>query len=77
MGREESVVREWGFLLVARMGRARGLCARMGFFVGCKSGERKRALGEKDAVVGCQIGIFMARGTHSAIIKKMLPKRLE
>jgi hypothetical protein len=49
----------------------------MGFFVGCKSGKRKRALGEKGAFFGCQTGIFMARGTHSAIIEKLLPKRLE
>jgi hypothetical protein len=41
----------------------------MGFFVGWKRGERKRALGGR--------GIFMARGTHSAIIEKLLRKRLE
>jgi hypothetical protein len=41
------------------------------FFVGYKSGETKRALGEKEGFVGCQTGIFMARGTHSAIIEKI------
>jgi hypothetical protein len=46
----------------------------MGFFVGCKSGKRKRALGKKGAVVGCYTRIFMARGTHSAIIEKSTPK---
>lgn len=67
-GEEESAVRGWGFLLVARVGRGRGRCARMGFFVGCKSGERKRALGGR--------GIFMARGTHSAIIEKTAPEKI-
>ena len=49
---------------------------RMKFFVSCKSGERKRALGEKGAFVGCQTGIFMARGTHSAIIEKTAPEKI-
>jgi hypothetical protein len=48
--------------LVARIGRGRGCCVRMWFFVGCKSGEQKRALGRR--------GIFMARGTNSTIIEK-------
>jgi hypothetical protein len=39
-------MRGWGFLLVARVGRGREHCARMGFFVGCKNWERKRALRE-------------------------------
>jgi hypothetical protein len=34
--------------LVARVGRGREHCARMGFFVGCKSWERKRALCENE-----------------------------
>jgi hypothetical protein len=54
MGRGKRALCEDGvFLLVARVGRGRGHCARMGFFVGCKSGERKRALEGR--------GIFMVR----------------
>jgi hypothetical protein len=47
-GEEMSVVRGWGFLLVARVGRGREHCARMEFFVGCKSWKRKRALCENE-----------------------------
>jgi hypothetical protein len=54
--------------MVARVGRGRGRCVRMWFFVGCESGERKRALGGR--------GIFMARGTHSAIIEKTGPEKI-
>jgi hypothetical protein len=32
LGEVESVVREWGFLLVAIVGRGRGHCARMRVF---------------------------------------------
>jgi hypothetical protein len=71
-GEEGSVVRGQGFLLVARVRRGRERRARMGFFVGCKSWERKRALcengvfcwlqewGEEKRVLGGR-GIFMAR----------------
>jgi hypothetical protein len=70
------------------MGRGRECCAWTGFFVGCKSWLRKRALcengvfcwlqewGEKKRALG-ERGIFMARGTHSSIIKKSLPTSLE
>jgi hypothetical protein len=56
------------FLLVTSVGRGRGRCARMGFFVGCKSGERKRALGGRR--------IFINKGTHSAIIEKTAPETI-
>jgi hypothetical protein len=47
----------------------------MGFF-GCKSGERKRALGEKRAFVGYQTGLSMTRGTHSTIIDKTATEKI-
>jgi phage terminase large subunit-like protein len=59
----------------------------MGFFVGCKSWERKRALcengvirwlqewGEEKRALGGR-GIFMARGTHSTIIEKIAPEQI-
>ena len=58
-----------------------------GFFVGCKSWERKRALcengvfcwlqewGEEKRAQGGR-GIFVARETHSAIIEKTAPKKI-
>jgi hypothetical protein len=87
------------------MGRGRECCLRMGFFVGCKSWERKGALcedgvfcwlqelGEEEGAVrewgfllvakvgrgeegGGRKGIFMARGTHSAIIEKTAPEKI-
>jgi hypothetical protein len=59
----------------------------MGFFVGCKSWERKRALcengvicwlqewGEEKRALGGR-GVFMARGTHSTIIEKIAPEQI-
>jgi hypothetical protein len=59
----------------------------MGFFVGCKSCERKRVLcedrvfcwlqewGEEKRVMGGR-GVFMAKGTHSAIIEKTAPEKI-
>jgi hypothetical protein len=73
--------------LVARIGRGRERFVRMGFFVGCKSWERKRTLcengvfcwlqewGEEKRVLGGR-GIFMARGTPSAIIEKTAPEKI-
>jgi hypothetical protein len=69
------------------MGRGRECCARMGFFVGCKSWERKRALCKNGvfllvAIVGRGYralggrGIFMVRGTHSTIIEKTAPENI-
>jgi hypothetical protein len=68
------------------MGRGREHCARMGFFVGCKSWERKRALCENRVFCWLQEwgaeegagrkGIFMAKGTHSAIIEKTTPENI-
>jgi hypothetical protein len=87
------------------MGGGRERCARMGFFVGCKSWERKGALCEDGFFVGCkswerkravcengvfcwlqewredkrELGgreIFLARGTHSAIIEKTAPENI-
>jgi hypothetical protein len=67
-GEEGSIVRGW-------------------FFVGCKSWERKRALcengvfcwlqewGEEKRALGGR-GIFMARGTNSAIIEKSAPEKI-
>jgi hypothetical protein len=48
----------------------------MEFFVGCQSRERKRALGEKGAFVGSWTRIFMAKGTHLAIIGKSAPEKI-
>jgi hypothetical protein len=72
--------------LVARVGRGRERSARMGFFVGSKSWERKRTLcengffwlqewGEEKRALGGR-GIFMARGTHSTIIEKTTPEKI-
>jgi hypothetical protein len=36
------------------MGRGRERCSRIGFFVGCKNGERKRVLCENEVFVGCK-----------------------
>jgi hypothetical protein len=59
----------------------------MGFFVGCKSWERKRKLcengvfcwlqewGEEKRALGGR-EIFMVRGTHSDIIEKTAPKKI-
>ena len=57
-----------------------------GFFVGCKSWERKRALCENGVFCWLQewgaeegarrMGIFMARRTHSAIIEKTAPENI-
>jgi hypothetical protein len=88
------------------MGRGRERYARMGFFVGCKSWERKGALcedgvfcwlqelGEEEGAerewgfllvsrvgrgeegAGRKGDIFMARGTHSAIIEKTAPVKI-
>jgi hypothetical protein len=49
------------------IGRGRERCARMGFFVGCNSGERKRALCENEgfllvARVGIGRGCWARRG---------------
>jgi hypothetical protein len=69
------------------MWREREHCARTGFFVGCKSWERKGALCEDGvfmlvARVGRgeegagRKGVFMARGTNSAIIEKTAPEKI-
>jgi hypothetical protein len=58
------------------MGRGRGRRARKGFSIGCKSGERQRALGVKGAFVGCETGIFMARGTHLVITEKTTTEKI-
>jgi hypothetical protein len=68
MGRGRVLCEDGVFLLVTSVGRGRGRCARMVFFVGCKSGERKRALGER--------GMVIDRGTHSAIIEKTAPEKI-
>jgi hypothetical protein len=70
MGRgREHCARMGFFLLVARVGRGRGRCARIGFFVGCKSGERKRALGGR--------GYLWPKEPIQPLLKKLLPKILE
>jgi hypothetical protein len=73
--------------LVARVGRGREHCARMGLFFGCMSWERKRVLcengvfcwlqewGEQKRVLGGRV-IFMARGTRSTIIEKTALKKI-
>jgi hypothetical protein len=38
-------------------------------FVGCKSRERKRALGEKGPFVGSKLEYLWPEGTHSVIIE--------
>jgi hypothetical protein len=68
------------------MGRGKEHCARMSFFDGCKSWERKRALCEMGVFVGYSSGerkralrgrgIFMAKGTHSSIVQKTTPKKI-
>jgi hypothetical protein len=39
--RKGALCEDGDFLLVARVMRGRGRCARLGDFVGCKSGERR------------------------------------
>jgi hypothetical protein len=67
---EEDAMREF-FCLLQDWGEKEG-DVREWNFVGCKSGERKRALGEKGAFVGLQTGIFMASGTHQPLLRKLL-----
>jgi hypothetical protein len=58
------------FLLVARVGRGReGVVRDWGVFVGCKSGERKRALGEKGGFCWFPDWDICGRGTYLAIIE--------
>jgi hypothetical protein len=49
----------------------------MGFFVGCKSGKRKRELGDKWAFVVDKLRYLWPEEPIQPLFKKLLPKRLE
>jgi hypothetical protein len=87
-GEERSIVRGWSFLLVARVGRGREHCARKGYLVASKSGERKRALCENGVFCWLQEweeekwalggrGYLWPEEHIQPLLKKLLPKRLE
>jgi hypothetical protein len=68
-GEEGGVVRGWVFLLVCKsQERKSALCENGGFLLVARVGRREEGTGRK--------GIFMARGTHSAIIEKTGPEMI-
>jgi hypothetical protein len=75
------------FFVGCKSWERKGALCDNGFFVGCNSWERKRALcdngvfcwllewGEEKRALGGR-GMFMSRGTHSAIIEKTAPEKI-
>jgi hypothetical protein len=52
LGEEGSVVRGWGFLLVARVGRGRGRCVRVGFLLVARVGREEEGARRKGDIYG-------------------------
>jgi hypothetical protein len=74
-GVEERAVRELGFVLVARVGRGRGRCARMSFFARVGRGRGRSA--RRGLLLVARLGFLWPEEPIQSLLKKLLPKRFE